>query len=314
MASATRSTWIVSGLLLALSAGCASAGGNDVGPGETRYEMKFGGRDRSYVVHVPSSGARANSALVISLHGGGGNAHTNAQQTHFNDESDREGFIVVHANGTGESRPFLNAMGKGFLFTWNAGTCCGYARDQGVDDVGFIRAMVAAIRSKYSIDPKRIYATGISNGGMLSYRLACEASDLIAAIGVVSGAQAVANCQPSQGVSVMHIHGTADQNVLLAGGIGPKGYDKVPKPPVMDAINFWVKFDGAAAQPKTTISGNLRTDYYHGTRGDVEFILITGGGHSWPGGEQMLAALDPPSKDMAATPTIWKFFVAHPKP
>ena len=300
----------VAGLLLAT--GCATAGGMDLGPGDTRYEIKIGGRDRTYVVHEPASGAKKPSALVIDMHGGGGNAHAAAQQTHFNDEADKEGFLVVHPNGTGEARPLLNAMGRGFLFTWNAGTCCGFARDQRVDDVGFIRAMIGAIRSKYSIDPRRIYATGISNGGMLSYRLACEASDLIAAIGVVSGAQTVPNCRPSSPVSVIHFHGTADQNVPLLGGIGPKGYDKAPKPPIMDAINFWAKYDGAGA-PQSSTSGNVRKDVYHGSRGDVVLYVITGGGHSWPGGERMMEALDPPSQDISATPTIWQFFVAHPK-
>ena len=309
-----QSGLVLAGIMLALAAGCASAGGNDLGPGDTRYELKSGGRERSFVVHEPAGGLKKPAALVIALHGGGGNAHTNAQQTHFNDESDRNGFLVVHPNGTGESRPLLNAMGKGFLFTWNAGTCCGYARDQGMDDVGFIRSMIGAIRGKYAIDPKRIYATGISNGGMLSYRLACEASDLIAAIGVVSGAQTVSNCRPAQPVSVVHFHGTADQNVPLLGGVGPKGYDKAPKPPVMDAINFWAKFDGAVDKPQSSSSGGLRKDVYHGTRGDVVLYVITGGGHSWPGGERMMAALDPPATEISATPTIWQFFAAHPKP
>lgn len=303
---------------LAAFAGCAGAeiSQNGLGPGDTRYELQHGGRERSYVLHEPAGAAgRKNLPLVLSLHGGGGNAFLNAQQTGFNAEADRSGFIVVHANGTGESRPLLNSMGRGFMFTWNAGTCCGYAQQNKVDDVGFLRAVIADVRKKYSIDPKRIYASGLSNGAMMSYRLACEASDLIAAVGIVAGAQTVSACKPAQPVSVIHIHGTADQNVPLLGGVGPKSYDRGPKPPVLDAIRFWARTDGAAAEPVSSTRGNVRKDVYAGRNGvDVVFYTLAGGGHSWPGGERMLAILDAPSPDLNATKTIWQFFAAHPKP
>lgn len=301
--------------ILVFFQGCASAyTSNDLGPGDTRYELRQGGLTRSYVLHVPAGLAQKSAIpLVLSLHGGGGNAFSNELQTGFSKEADRSGFIVVHPNGTGEARPLLNAMGRGLIYSWNAGTCCAYAKKNNVDDVGFIRALVAEVRSKYSIDPRRIYASGISNGGMMSYRLACEASDVFAAIGVVSGALTYSPCRPSQPVSVIHIHGTADQNVPLLGGVGPKSYDREPKPPVQDAISFWAKTDGASAQAQTSTQGNVRKDDYKGSKGEVLFYLLTGGGHSWPGGERVLAILDAPSPDLNATRVIWQFFAAHPK-
>jgi len=300
-----------------VSFGCAAkeVGSEDLGPGTTRHSLDFGGRTRSYLVHPPAGAdLKKPLPLVLALHGGGGTAAANMKQTGFNAEADRSGFIVVHPNGTDQPRPMLNAMGRGFFFTWNAGSCCGYAKKNQIDDIGFIRAVVGEVRKHYSIDPKRIYATGISNGGMLSYRLACEASDLVAAIGVVSGAQTVASCKPANPVSVIHIHGSADQNVQLLGGVGAKALDKDPKPPVMDAIRFWANRDGAPAQPQSLTSGKVKKEVYKGKGAEVVFYLIEGGGHSWPGGERILDSLDPPSLDLKATPTLWQFFAAHPKP
>ena len=303
------------GASLLHGAALAEVSQNGLGPGDTRHVLQHGGRERTYVLHAPAGAAgKKNLPLVLSLHGGGGNAFLNAQQTGFNAEADRSGFIVVHPNGTGESRPLLNSMGRGFMFTWNAGSCCGYAKDNKIDDVGFLRAVIADVRRKHSIDPKRIYATGLSNGAMMSYRMACEASDLIAAVGIVAGAQTVAACKPTQPVSVIHIHGTADQNVPLLGGVGAKSYDRAPKPPVLDAIRFWARADGAPEQPQTSSSGNVRKEVYKGAKAEVVLYTITGGGHSWPGGERMLAILDAPSQDMNATKTLWQFFAAHPKP
>jgi polyhydroxybutyrate depolymerase len=279
-------------------------------------QLGWDGRSRSYLVHLPSGYQQGTPLpLVLSLHGGGGNAKSNVTQTGFNAEADRSGFIVVHPDGTGERRPLLNALGRGHFHTWNAGSCCGYAVQQNVDDVGFIRALLAQLQSDYAIDPQRIYACGLSNGGMMSYRLACELGDSFAAIGVVSGAQTVFEAKPTQPVSVIHIHGSADQNVTLPGGIGARALDRTPKPPVRDAIEFWAQYNGCGA-PQVSQHGAVTRTLYSGGRGgsEVDFYLIQGAGHSWPGGERMLAMLDEPTRELDATPLLWKFFAAHPKP
>ena len=306
---AQRSVVLMFVLLSALAfAAVTAAVENDV-----RYEVDAGGLRRSYVLHLPRGDeSRSPLPLVVALHGGGGNARASARQTGFDDEADRDGFVVVHPNGTGETRPLLNAMGKG-LFTWNAGTCCGYAKEHGVDDVAFIRAVVRDVERRVAIDGRRVYATGTSNGGMMSYRLACEASDLFAAIGVVAGAQTVAPCRPAHPVSLIHFHGMADENVPFAGGVGRNAWDKAPKPPVMDAIEFWARTDGCRSAAERSKNGVVETVRFTGCREGTEVVLnlIEGGGHSWPGGRRMLAILDPPSDAIAATPTIARFFMAH---
>ncbi len=302
-------------LVLALS-GIDAAHAFDGAVGDSHGQFDYGGRTRTYALHVPvSTNIGKPVALVVALHGGGGNGDTSAQQTGFNELADREGFIVVHPDGTGRQRPLLNALGKGRLYVWNAGSCCASAVQEHIDDVGFLVALVKWLQSQYPLDAKRIYATGISNGGMMSYRLACEASDVFAAIGVVSGAQTSSGCQPSHPVSVIHFHGTADQNVPLAGGIGAKARDKTPKPPVMDAIDFWVRADGLSGTPQSSSQGNVRKDVYSGGRSGTEvvFYRIEGGSHSWPGGKQLRSFLDKPTQDIAATPLIWEFFKSHPK-
>jgi polyhydroxybutyrate depolymerase len=272
--------------------------------------------ERSYVLHVPKSLKRP-AALVIVLHGGGGSAQSAIAQSNFDAVADRHGFIVAYPEGTDRARPLLNALGKPGFLTWNAGACCGVAVERGVDDVGFIRAMVAQIASAYPLDPKRIYATGLSNGGMMAYRLACEASDLVAAIGAVSAVIVVAPCEPRSPVSVLHIHGTADENVPIAGGIGPKSITKYPYPPVERSIAFWAARndcgkDAVVSSPAPSVT--LRS-YPLCTLGiAVDYYVIEGGTHAWPGGKRLAKFLDEPSNAIDATTLIWQFFADHPKP
>jgi polyhydroxybutyrate depolymerase len=271
--------------------------------------------ERRYRLHGPPS-LKAPTPLVVVLHGGGGSAESAIAQTGFDAEADRHGFITAYPEGTDRARPLLNALGKPGLNTWNAGACCGTAVEQGSDDVGFIRAMVGEIATRHPLDPKRIYATGISNGGMMAYRLACEASNLVAAIGAVSAVIVVAPCEPRFPVSVLHIHGTADQNVPIAGGVGSKSIVKYPYPPVERSIAFWAARDDCGKDPIVSHPApdvTLRS-YPRCTLGlAVDCYVIEGGSHAWPGGRRLAKFLDAPSNAIAATPPIWRFFAAHPK-
>ncbi len=173
-------------------------------PGDHGLQLVHAGRVRSYTLHVPTGlDAGRPLAMVLAFHGGLGTAAYMPALTGFSRTADREGFLVAYPNGSGalEDR----------LFTWNGGTCCGYSSRENVDDVGFVRAVIDDIAAHFPLDPRRIYATGISNGGILSYRLACELSDRIAAIGPVAGTQNFPGCAPSAPVAVVHFHGTADQ-------------------------------------------------------------------------------------------------------
>ena len=293
-------------LLLALAPFPAAAS-------DLQRTLAIGGIERSYSLHLPQgSETKAGMALVVVLHGGGGNSETAARQTHFRPEADRAGFIVAYPDGTGAA----GMRGKARRLTWNAGGCCAYAMAHGVDDVAFIRAMVDAIAREHAVDRRRVYATGLSNGAMMAYRLACEASDVFAAVGIVAGVVVTAPCAPAEPVAVIHIHGSADENVPLAGGVGRKSLTRTAYPPVADSIALWVRADRCSAQPVQTQPkpGLVETMYQGcGSGSAVVFDQIDGGGHSWPGGERMAFFLDPPSSAMAATPAIQRFFAAHPR-
>lgn len=300
---------LLAGLMLLGAIGQASAA-------DLAKTMTVDGLQRSYLVHVPANLPQDRAAaLVLVLHGGGGNAATTARQTHFDDQADRAGFIVVYPNGTDRARPLLNALGKPGLLTWNAGACCGYAVEHRTDDVAFIRALVGQLERDYRIDPARVYATGLSNGGMMAYRLACEASDIFAAIGPVSAVEIAPACNPTQPVSVIHFHGTADQNVPMQGGIGDKALVKQARPPVQASIDFWVRHDGCNAQPDASQNGKVTLLDYRGCAqgSEVAFYVIEGGGHAWPGGDRIAAFLDAPSQDINATAVMWQFFADHPR-
>lgn len=283
--------------------------------GDPSVAIEVGGLDRSYLLHMPDPMPSNPPPLVVVLHGGGGSAESMAKMSGFDAEADKRGFIVVYPDGTDKARPFLNAMGKPGFLTWNAGSCCGYAQENGVDDVGFIRAVVVQVIKDNAADPKRVYATGISNGGMMAYRLACEASDLFAAIAPVSAVQEVASCKPGQPVSVFHIHGAKDENVPLGGGVGKKAREKEDRKPVQDTIDFWVKQDGCSVTVHSQQPDVLMTNYGGCNAGsEVSLFVIQDGAHAWPGGQRIAYFLDPPSQALDATYEIWRFFSTHAKP
>jgi len=275
--------------------------------------ISHGNHQRTASVYVPPTYSPSKPApLVLVFHGGGGNAG-NAQRTaQMKEQADRHGLIVAYPSGTGRF--------KDTLLTWNAWTCCGYAMNNNVDDVGFVRELIAALKRRYSIDDKRIYATGLSNGGMLSYRLACELSGQIAAIAPVAGALNTDSCAPKQPVSVLIFHGTEDQYVLYEGGVNKKrfpGSEPRADRSVAHAFATWSRLDKCHPQPPTQISEGVRkTACINGTGGtEVVLYTIEGQGHAWPGGQPGLrnGNVDPPTQQISATDTMIEFFLQHPK-
>jgi polyhydroxybutyrate depolymerase len=245
---------------------------------------------------------------VIVIHGGGGNAENAEKMSGMSAKADRESFLVAYPNGSG--------FFEDHLLTWNTGNCCGYALKHSIDDVAFFRALIDRIETDYPVDPRRLYVTGMSNGGMMTYLVGCNLASKIAAIAPVAGAQNF-DCHPSQPVSVIAFHGTADENVPFEGGTGTKaiGGVRVDKP-VSYAINFWVAKDGCSPAPKRAESGSLRTDLYSNCRAGtaVELNAIVGQGHAWPGGDRVSRILDQPNETVSATDLMWTFFVQHPQP
>lgn len=277
--------------------------------------LEFGGMTRTFLLHTsaPLNAATPGGPrrpMVLVLHGGGGGARGTAKMTGFNEKADREGFIAVYPSGTGR-------LFKDRLLTWNSGNCCGYAKEQNMDDVGFIRALIEHLTANYAVDPARVYVTGISNGGMMAYRLACEIPDRIAGIAPVAGALNVENCTPSRSVSVVAFHGTADLHVLYDGGVPKRRADPQPRTDrsVAHAISLWVKQDGCSPTPKHEEKGTIVKDTYTGCKNGTAVVLYTikGQGHAWPGGQKWAAWADEPSHDLSATDAMWDFFKSHPK-
>jgi polyhydroxybutyrate depolymerase len=272
--------------------------------------LDYGGLERTYILHVPPAYQESQpAALVVSLHGGGGNAEIQRRVDGFDELANERGFIVVYPNGTGRLQDSI--------LTWNGGTCCGYAMTKEVDDVGFVRALIAELESEYAIDPQRIYVTGMSNGGIMAYRLACEASDLIAAIAPVAGTLNYEPCQPSQPVSVIHFHGTNDAHLPYDGGVGSESRVGVEFASVQESIEFWTAFNGCNSQPQTTSFDDIQHQVWSGCRGgtSVELYTILGGKHAWPGSSgPAWAGGDEPTQSISASQLIWGFFALHPRP
>lgn len=278
--------------------------------GEISRTLTHDGIERSYTLYVPSSiNWTQPVALVFVLHGGTGNAESAIRMSGFNKIADQYGFLVIYPNGTGR-------LSDEKLLTWNGGDCCGFAQEKNVDDVGFVRAIVTELQSLAIIDTKRIYATGISNGGILSQRLACEAADLFAAVAPVAGTLNFSPCTPSQPISVIEFHGTADQHIPYTGGVGPESLVDVDFASVQSSVNFWVTANTCASQPQSNSFEDIQHDVWMGCTASmsVELYTINGGGHAWPGGEAGRVDADPPTQSISASQLIWEFFAAHPKP
>ncbi|MBV8086769.1 MAG: prolyl oligopeptidase family serine peptidase [Chloroflexi bacterium] len=289
-----------------LTAAATAQGAAAAGLGEGA--LTWQGVSRSYLVYHPESLDRTRPApLLLVLHGGGGTAENMVAGTGFDASADEFGFVAVYPEGIGH--------------TWNAGLCCGVARAQGVDDAGFLSALVSVIAADQAVDPARIYATGVSNGGQMAYALACQRPDVFAAIGVVASTMDPAACQPRLPVSVVHIHGLADQNIPFAGGIGAKELSRPPivYPSVPSAISRWRQIDGCQDVPSATLEGNVTISSASQCAAGTAVTLYTIAelGHAWPGGPRLTGPnprqLDQPTNDIDASGVIWSFLQDHPK-
>lgn len=266
---------------------------------------------RKVLVHLPRGHDTARPApLVLAFHGGGGHAEYMADDEKYGlqKKADEAGFVVAFPNGYSKQR-------SGRFATWNAGGCCGDARDRGVDDVGFARAVVAALKARYAIDAGRVFATGMSNGGMLSHRLACEAADVFRAVASVAGTDGTASCTPSRPISVLHIHAKDDDHVLFDGGAGPNAFRDEGKvmafTSVPDTIARWVQRDRCTAPPQRTLDRpgaycEAHTGCASGTT--VQLCVTDRGGHSWPGASSVRRGKEPASQALDANDVIWRFF------
>ena len=277
-----------------------------------RQSLQHQGLERGYVVRLPSTAPPAGQRwpVVLVLHGGGGDAAITERTTGFTAVGQREGFVVVYPEGTGR-------LGN-HLLTWNAGHCCGQALQRQVDDVGFIRALIDKLVVDYPVDAKRVYATGISNGGMMSHRLGIELPDKLAAIAPVVAALFGDEKKPAQGVSALMINGALDTSVPLAGGT-PGGrfanaWDGAHPLPATAQASFWAAADGCSGAPEVTTQGVVQRTRYRCPAGrDVELLVLADHPHAWPGGERGSRLGATPSTALNASDEIWGFFKRHSK-
>ena len=277
---------IAVGLLLAMSG--ATCGAPQAPTRELR--LKVGNTERTSLLRLPAGRPTGERVpLVINLHGGGGDAKGQVVTAAMERIADEKGFAVAYPQGLGRS-----LLGHTFGL-WNAGKCCGRSALDGVDDVGFIATLIDRLVSESGIDRARIYATGFSNGAMLSYRLACELSDKIAAIAPVAGQGMFKECAPKRVVPTLHLHGTADPCAPYTGGDADGGcWRKITRmapamkilyEPVPEFFASWRKLHGVGGKPRTSYRNGAATCVAHGA-GPAEMELCTsqGGGHAWPGG------------------------------
>jgi polyhydroxybutyrate depolymerase len=294
---------------------CAAA----LAPGDYDFALTYQNLYRNYLVHVPPLAAgKRPLPVVLMFHGGGSTAEVVRSYTRLDRAADRDGYIAVYPNG---SSGF-----NGRFLTWNAGNCCGPAALLQIDDVGFTLAVLADLERRASIDRTRVYATGLSNGAMMAYRVAAEASDRIAAVAGVAGAMSLDRFTPTRPMPVMHIHSTTDHIARYDGGLGPPATiadTRVFHAPVEDMLRKWLDHGGCPLKPAAVepVAGAIGTPdeghsairrTYRPCRDGVEVVLwqLSGAGHVWPGGvrDYVPQLLGTGTSVIDANAEIWRFF------
>jgi polyhydroxybutyrate depolymerase len=270
--------------------------------------------ERSYVLHVPSGGSGPRP-LVLAMHGYTLNATEHERTTGLSELADREGFVVVYPEGIGVPT------------SWNAGICCSYD-DKSRDDLAFLAELIDHLGESTCLDQGRVYATGFSNGGMLTYRMACEMSDRIAAVASVAGSMVLPEdqCQPVRPVPLMHTHGTADPIVPFDGGSGPAwltpaGETPATFPSAADEVALFAALNGCSSDTESVFSERDTECIRHSNCTDnaaVMLCTVDGGGHAWPGGADpgllLSLIMGQQSQTLPTSQVMWDFLKEHHLP
>jgi len=271
-----------------------------VPPGDSERTVMVGDLERSYLLHIPPNLEVSTSVAVVFLFHGSERSAIQFQPFGFRELADEKEFVIITPNGTTQNSEAPNEL------SWNAGTCCNDPVINNIDEAAFIHEILADLESVITVDPKRIYAHGYSNGGMVVYRLACEMSETFAAISPYAGALIYNPCQPQQPISILEIHGEKDTTVPFEGGFGVGVRDMAEGfPSTMEVVETWAQFNGCteSSQIETGDDNITHAIYADCEAGSVvEFITIKDQGHEYPRN-----AVLPMSE------IIWNFFDAHPK-
>jgi polyhydroxybutyrate depolymerase len=293
--------------VLVLIAGLAA---DPLTAGDHNRKLTVDEQERTYLVHIPTNyDHNTPTPVVLIFHGAATNAAITVSFTGMSKKSDEAGFIAVYPNGTGLG-PFL---------TWNAGGRKGKLAEESADDVKYVGLLLDDLATVANVDSRRVYATGMSNGGMMCYRLAAEMSDRIAAIAPVAGTVTVDESRPKRPVPVMHFHGKAD-NIVPFDGLGENAPKFLPFKSVEESVAIWCEINGCSDAPTITEFPDKEDD---GTTvqqkrwsgkdvAEVVLIVIEGGGHTWPGQKPPVEFLGRSTLDISANDLIWKFFQKHP--
>jgi polyhydroxybutyrate depolymerase len=296
------------GMLLLIISGIDDAS-SGLAAGDHERVLSHEGLDRRHWIHVPAGLEPGRQApVVLALHPFASTPRMMMRLSGLSTLADAKGFIVVYPSGTGPPA----------LRNWNEGGM----RGKRVDDVAYIGRVLDDVESLLPVDRRRVYATGMSNGAMMCYRLASELSTRIAAIAPVAGTMAIPEITATRPVPVLHIHGSADRIVPFDGP--GKGTPRFVNFQSVDAtIRAWVRHNGCPETPAESLLPDTAPDgtqvksrAYRPGRDGSEVILeiVENGGHTWPGGPMLARFLGPTSQDLDASAQIWEFFQRHPMP
>jgi polyhydroxybutyrate depolymerase len=282
--------------------------------GTQHHELKVNGLSRTFHVFVPDKLDRTRQfPLVIALHGGATNGEIMERFSGLSETAAKHSFIVAYPNGTGRLRA---------VRTWNSGRCCGYAQKHNINDVAFIEHLIKFMIEQYHIDPSRVFVTGMSNGGMMAYRVAAEIPERVAAVAAIAGTLDVDASSIRAPVPVVHFHGTDDQYCPYEGGRGARSLVRVGHNSVKHTIDAWVRANHADPEPiveeipDRSDDGTRVVKYTYKTKQDPQNVVlykIIGGGHSWPGRKLRERLLGTATMEISANEIMWQFFSAHPK-
>ena len=234
--------------------------------------LRWDGIDRRWRLYIPAHAAGARLPLLILLHPAGGAADSFVNETAMDTYAASYGFITVAPEGVDN--------------TWNAGTCCGSARDKGVDDIGFVNAMLDRLVATKPVDGNQIYAAGASNGGMLAYSLACRLSTRIQAVFSAGGAQTLDDCRPATPVSVVEFHSLSDGLVPFYGGVDPKYLsDLTTFGSAQSTFRGWASSNQCPTRSVADAGTGEQVEIWYGCANGTlleVWLRISGGGHEWP--------------------------------
>ncbi len=275
--------------------------------------IKSGGYDRVAQIHIPTgykSGTKP--PLVLLLHGGGGSGTSALDKDGWAAKADKEGFLIVAPEGLG-ALPKLPTNFRTNPALWNSGQLNTRSPRTAIDDVAFIRQLLDELKNRLPYDESRVFSTGHSNGGGMTFRLAAELSERFCAIGMVAGRMVVDNPKPTKPLPTLYIIGTTDPLMPLDGGEVKSPWGNWTNRPVVEQLSRWAEAIGCEEEPKVlSEKDDLRKVEYpsKGNGPKLTVIYLESHGHHWPGGKQTLpeSMIGPIKSKLNATDAIWEFF------